>query len=444
MSLKDFDIDRIDAPETPEHRTIRAMLRLSSEWKVIGRTVEHLPREYSDEHPDLRDVIDSDDLDGAGRNLGTSRIFISAVRRKSNLCPCCGHSCRIIGYGTRRLRHIDDMGCKCYLIINIPKFKCDHCGRTPAKHFPAAFPRVTYTREFAKKALSLLKTSSRSAVAREMLTTTDVIDGILDRAIDDAIRNQDLSHVTGVYLDETQFGNGHDYISVFTDQHHKVIFVCYGRKADVLRLFLDHLVVQGGDPESVRFFSTDMSQSYESGIMALFPNATLVWDRFHLAKAINDALNDVRKRMVRRMDGESLRSVKYVVLHRTDGMKRQHIERFRLIRMTCPELALAFDMKETFLEIIKVKDPVSMKRGLETWIEWILDSGPREFKKKALRFREKMDRILSWTAYPISNSVCEGINKNIQDIRRQACGYTNLRNFHNMILFRQGGLTFRF
>ena len=101
------------------------------------------------------------------------------------------------------------------------------------------------------------------------------------------------------------------------------------------------------------------------------------------------------------MDGESLKSVKYVVLHRQGRMKRKHIERFRLIRMTCPDLALAFDMKETFLEIIKVRDPASMKRSLEIWIDWVLDSGPNEFKKKALRFREKMDRILAWTAHPM-------------------------------------------
>ena len=444
MALKDFDTDSINASETPENRVIRSQLRLSSAWKVIGKMITGCKVEYSDEHPDIPEVVDSDDLVSAGGPVGLSRIFITAVRRKNNLCPCCRHACSVLRYETRTLRHVDDLGCKCFLVVNLPVFKCPDCGKTPRKRFPAAFPRASYTREFAKQVLIKLKTSSRSATAAEMHTTTDIVDAILDRAVEDGIVNQDLSHVTGIYLDETQFGSGHDYISVFTDQRHKVIFVCHGRKSDVLQLFLDHLVVQGGDPESIRFFSTDMSQAYESGIMELFPNATLVWDRFHLAKAINDALNDVRKRSVRRMDGESLKSVKYVVLHRQGRMKRKHIERFRLIRMTCPDLALAFDMKETFLEIIKVQDPVSMRRSLEIWIDWVLDSGPNEFKKKALRFREKMDRILAWTAYPISNSVSEGINKNIQDIRRQACGYRNLRNFFDMILFRQGDLTYRF
>ena len=171
MSLKDFDIDRIDAPETPEHRTMRAMLRLSNDWKVIGRTVEYLPSEYPDEHPEVREVVDSDDLSGIGKSLDVSRIYISAVRKKRNLCPCCGHSCHTISYETRYLRHIDDMGCKCYLVVNIPKYRCDHSGSTPRKNFPAAFPRVSYTREFAKRGSSRLRVDCLDPVS---LMVTDI------------------------------------------------------------------------------------------------------------------------------------------------------------------------------------------------------------------------------------------------------------------------------
>lgn len=78
---------------------------------------------------------------------------------------------------------------------------CDHCGRAPRKNFPAALPKVSYTREFAKRTMSLL-------TAREMHTTADIVDAVV---------NQNLSHVTGVYLDEIQFGSGQDCISVFAD-----------------------------------------------------------------------------------------------------------------------------------------------------------------------------------------------------------------------------------
>ena len=63
-----------------------------------------------------------------------------------------------------------------------------------------------------------------------------------------------------------------------------------------------------------------MSKSYESGTIETFPNATLVWNRFHLAKSINDALNDIRKKMVKRDAGEALRLNKYTVLSRESNL----------------------------------------------------------------------------------------------------------------------------
>lgn len=442
--LEDFDSDIANASETPENRSIRAQLRLSSDWIVLGKSVRRHDQDYSDEHPDIPEVVESSDLGGEADAPGISIIHIATRPKPAYRCPCCGGSCSIICYETRKYRHVDDIGYKCYLRVRLPKFKCQACGGTPQKRFPAAWPRVSYTRAFARSVMAVLSTSSRSATAAELRTTVDVVNSILDHVIEDAIVNQDLSGVTGVYVDETQFGSGQDYISVFCDQRHRVIFVCKGNGKDALSLFLDHLVVQGGSPEAVRFFSADMSASYEAGILENFPNATLVWDRFHLAKSINEALNDVRKRTLSRMKDEPLKLVKYTVLHRRGRMPRTHVERLRGIRLRCPELALAFDMKETLLEIIKVPDPASMERSLRTWAEWVISSGPKEFVPKAKRFLEKMDRILAWTRFPVSNSVSEGVNKNIQDIRRQACGYTNHRNFFNMILFRQGGLTLRF
>ena len=187
-----------------------------------------------------------------------------------------------------------------------------------------------------------------------------------------------------------------------------------------------------------------MSRPYEAGIMETFPNATLVWDRFHLAKSINDALNDIRKKIVKRDAAEALRLIKYTILSREGNLSETQAKRLRRIRLSNPEMALAFDMKEVFLDIIKLPDPKSMQRSLLAWIEWVELEGHEILKKRASKFRKKLDRIVSWTRYSVSNSVCEGVNKNIQDIRRQACGYKDVDSFFNMILLRQGDLTFRF
>lgn len=292
--------------------------------------------------------------------------------------------------------------------------------------------------------LTSLKTDCRTNVCVKYGLHWSTVDDILSNAVKEALKEQDLSHVTGVFVDETQYGHGHSYITTFLDQNHKVIYICEGHGMDTLRLFRDHLVIQGGDPESIRFFSADMSSAYESGILSHFPNADLVWDRFHLTKAVNDAVNDIRKKLVRRDKFESLKLVKYTVLTRSGNLNPTQAERLRNIRLNNPEMATAFDMKEVFLDIIRLRDPKSMRRCLEAWIEWVESEGHDALKRKAGRFKEKMGRIMAWTRHPVSNSVSEGVNKNIQDIRRQAYGFMDTGSFFDMILLRQGDLTFRF
>ena len=443
MPLSSFLIDETIAenlvgPETKENRIVRSQLRLSDRWKVLGKTLGSGIGELSDEFPGI--PLTERSCEGYEADV-TIRV---AWNRDSHLCPCCGHRCRILCYESREYRHVDDLGCRCFIHVEVPKYDCAECGSTVQQPFPLAESNVSYTRPFAIEVVKRLREDTVKAVADSLATSRDIVGSILRRAIRRALPEQDLSYVNGVYVDETQFGSGHDYISVFLDQRHRVIFACRGHGKDVLEQFRDHLVIQGGDPESVRFFSADMSGAYESGIAETFPNATLVWDRFHLMKSVNEALNDVRKGVVRRGKDEPLKLIKYTLLLRRSRMRRKHVERLRQIRVSAPELALAFDMKETFAEIIKVPDAEAMERALRIWAEWVMLDGPEQLKRKAKTFLEKIDHIVSWATFRVSNSVSEGVNKRIQDIRRNAYGYRNVQCLFDMILLRLGDLHLRF
>lgn len=444
MALTSFNVNdtiakALHEPETYDNRITRAQLHLSDQWKVLGRTLNDSIPEYDDEFPDIPLM-----MRGGGEYDGNVVIHVAWNNRGTFRCPKCGHRCsEILSYETRYYRHLDDMNHRCFIHVELPKYRCG-CGSDPQHRFPMVEPRLRYTREFSMEVVRRLKDGTRSAVAKGLDISRDIVSGILRRVVHRGIMAQDLSPVTGVYVDETQFGHGQDYISVFLDQNHKAIYVCEGHGKDVLGMFRTNLIVQGGDPENIRFFSADMSRAYEAGVLGMFPNATLVWDRFHLMKAVNEALNDIRKGVVRKDGDTPLRLIKYTLLHRRSVMSRKHVERLRAIRMSSPELALAFDMKETFAEIIKVRDPTAMERALRIWAEWVMSDGPKEFRKKAEMFLGKIDRIVAWTRFPVSNSVCEGINKNIQDIRRSACGYRNHDNFYDMIFLRMGDLQLTF
>ena len=45
----------------------------------------------------------------------------------------------------------------------------------------------------------------------------------------------------------------------------------------------------------IKWATCDMSQAYIGAIEDYCPNVTLVLDRFHIAKALNEAVDEVRK-----------------------------------------------------------------------------------------------------------------------------------------------------
>jgi transposase len=115
---------------------------------------------------------------------------------------------------------------------------------------------------------------------------------VLEHHVAAARDQQDFSTVTKVGMDETSARKGQDYVSIFADMVAKrVLFAIEGRDAATVARFAAELAAHGGDPDTI----TDMSTAFISGISQHLPNATMTFDRFHLAAKLSEALDTVRR-----------------------------------------------------------------------------------------------------------------------------------------------------
>ena len=88
-----------------------------------------------------------------------------------------------------------------------------------------------------------------------------------------------------------------------------VVWVGEGKGRETIdQIFNEHL--SEGQRKRILWASSDMSSAYTEAIKAHCPNATLVIDRFHLVKALNEAVDEVRKKQWRELGHEQRRSVK--------------------------------------------------------------------------------------------------------------------------------------
>jgi transposase len=83
--------------------------------------------------------------------------------------------------------------------------------------------------------------------------------------------------------------------------------VARGRGADALRRFWRALRLAKARIEAV---TMDMSAAYWAAVAEHLPDATVVFDRFHIVKLVNEKLDDLRRAMVREATGLMKKTVK--------------------------------------------------------------------------------------------------------------------------------------
>src|SRR5208337_1822381 len=112
-----------------------------------------------------------------------------------------------------------------------------------------------------------------------------------------AVEKLDLSEVRRIAV---RLRRGHDYISLFVDMaRRKVVTVADGKDAATVKEFADFLEAHGGRREAVTDASIDMGAAFEAGIKANFPNAEITFDKFHVIKLANEAVDQVRREEAR-------------------------------------------------------------------------------------------------------------------------------------------------
>ena len=123
-------------------------------------------------------------------------------------------------------------------------------------------------------------------------------------------------HLRQIAIDEISIGKGHRYLTIVLDlESGAVVHVGQGKGGDALR---DFWVRLGRSRVKIEAVATDMSPAYIDAVMTHLPQATLVFDRFHVIKLYNDKLSDLRRALYHQLqDGlekQVLKGVRWLLL----------------------------------------------------------------------------------------------------------------------------------
>jgi transposase len=359
----------------------------------------------------------------------------------SRFADSSGALCGVHDTVERQWQHLSFFEHACYRHGAVPRIKTPD-GKVVTVPVPWARPGSGFTLLFEALALALIEREMPvNRVAELLRVNPQRIWTVFNPWVGQARQADDPAGITKLGIDETSTRKGHHYVTLGVDlDEGRVIHVTEGKGKETLQDLQQHLESKGVDPQQIQQASLDLSPAFIAGVKESFPAAQITFDRFHVVKLLNEAMDQVRK--TERKEHEALKGHKYTFLkNRQNLSETQQQELAEMIRLY-PTLAEAYRLKVLFNDLWAMPGKPAAHAFLEQWCAEVEAAQIPAFLKFAKTVRAHWNGIVHFVESRLSNGILEGINHKVQLAKRRARGFRNIDNFINMIYFLCGKLTF--
>ncbi len=239
-------------------------------------------------------------------------------------CPSCGRGgCKAHDASGKRWRHLDFFQHRAYPHARVPRVRCPACGVKQAR-VPWAEPGSGFTLWFEALAVALAREMPVRAVARLVGEHDTRLWRLLKRHVGESRAEADFS---------------------------------------------------GGRAGGIRDLCMDMSAAYMKGAREAFPEAGITFDRFHVQRLMNRAVDEVRRQ--ERKERPELNRTRLSVAQEAEQAHRLSaaVDR-RTARSVAAgtETALVYRIKLAF-EAFRDLPPRLAEAYLQKWCSWAGESG---------------------------------------------------------------------
>jgi len=339
-------------------------------------------------------------------------------------------------------RHLNFFQYECYLNAWIPRVDI---GKGKKRQVKAPWEGQSYgfTLLFEALILELVKLMPVHQVSQLL----GVYDAKLWKMMDDYVtltrEQEDLSEVKIVGVDETSVRKGHNYVSLMVDLEEKrTLFVTEGKGHEVVDEFVKDLELHHGAAENIRQISCDMSPAFIKGVEKNLPEAVIVFDRFHVTKIINEAVDKVRKEEAK--SNPILKGSRYLFLKNRENLTKHQTTMLDTLKISGLNLKTmrALSIREAFQQIYQASTPAVFERLLKKWYFWATHSRIPYIIEAAKTIKRHWNGIITWINYQINNGILEGFNSIFQAAKAKARGYKKTNTIKTIIYILTGNLDF--
>lgn len=209
-----------------------------------------------------------------------------------------------------------------------------------------------------------------------------------------------------------------------------MLHVADGKGADSLKAFSKRINYSKCRIEAV---AIDLSSAYTSWVKNHLPDATIVYDHFHVIKLMNEKLDKIRRRTMSELKDEEskmLKNKRWLLLKNIEKLDSDKENDLLLLRETYKDLGDASILKESLRYIYSlVPDKYMARIAFEDWCKLAIKTGIPELKTMAKTVTNHIDGVIAYWNENRTSAAMEGFNNKIGWLNRQAYGYRDQEYF---------------
>lgn len=337
-------------------------------------------------------------------------------------------------------RHLNFFEHECYLTVRTPRIRPEGCG-TKMVMPPWSGVVSGFTLLFEKLILEMCTNMPVHKVGQILGISDRKLWHVLDCYVSKGESQADHREVEAIGMDETSLKRGHEYITLFVDlKDRKTIYIAPGKDHRTVEEFAIDFTDKNGEPKAVKDVSCDMSPAFIKGVKTYLPNARITFDKFHILKLINEAVDAVRRSEAK--EESCLKGARYVFLKNKTNLTAKQQEKREALSQKNLKSFRALRIREAFQEIYKAQNIEEFEGQLKAWYFWATHCRLEPIKSVAKTLKNHWDGIVQWKMSNINNGILEGLNSVVQAAKRKARGY-GYKHFRTMAFLLTGKFDFK-
>lgn len=333
---------------------------------------------------------------------------------------------------TRKIRCLSMGMLKASLNVKHHRIQCHNCGKFLMEELEF-LPKQNchYTKEIAKLVIVLRNEMTIAATGRYLHLNWGITKEIEKDYLKEKYKVIDLKGVNTIGIDEVHIGKKLGFITIVRDLlTGNVLFIGDGKSGAALDPFAEQLKEAGANIKNV---AVDLANSFSAWISKKLPYATIIYDKFHVIKLMNDKLNAVRRETMNELyeeDQKALKGQRFTLLKNIESLSEDRKNDLNNIREKYFGLGEMSMMKECLRNIYSIAEYADQaKVAFIRWSKLAIETGIPELKTMAKTIKKRLNGLIAYWEDGITSAGMEGFNNKIGALNRQAYGYRDLEYF---------------